>query len=160
MVKQDGKGPKFRGKGAETRHMVPFGVVLAEQMATAAGGDNVFYNQLLTMMGHLLGFYTTFGEYPYNAEKASESCRQFCLLYSYFHKKSTDEKVWAIKPKFHLFVHLAEDQAQTSGDPSRFWAYMDEDFVGYISTIALSRGGKRIATTVPINVIDKYRSCT
>ena len=56
MVKQDGKGPKFRGKGAETRHMVPFGVVLAEQMATAAGGDNVFYNQLLTMMGHLLNF--------------------------------------------------------------------------------------------------------
>ena len=58
----------------------------------------------------------------------------------------------------HLFVHLAEDQCLSIGNPARFWAYMDEDFVGFIATIAVARGGKRIATTIPVNVIDKYRS--
>ena len=62
-----------------------------------------------------------------------------------------------IKPKFHMFQELAEWQTDTSGDPSRFWAYADESFVGIMGKVAFSRGGKRLATTTPENVIAKYR---
>ena len=57
-----------------------------------------------------------------------------------------------------MFQELAEYQTGTSGDPSRFWAYADESFVGIIGEIAKSRGGKRAAATTPENVMAKYRS--
>ena len=158
MVEQDGKSPKFRGKGAETRHLVPFGLILAEKMAAAAGGTSIFYNQLAIMMRHLLAFYQTFTETTFNPKTASNAANQFCQIYAWFNKTATHEGLWKFKPKFHLFVHLAEDQCLINGNPARFGAFMDEDFVGFIATIAVARGGKRIAITIPVNVIDKYRS--
>ena len=66
--------------------------------------------------------------------------------------------MWQVKPKFHLFIHLAEQQTVDTGDPSSFWACKDEDFVGFIGDIATSRGGQRVATTTPVNVCKRYRA--
>ncbi len=158
MIKQDGKGPKFRGKGAETRHMVPFGVQLAKMMADHVGGNDLRANQIVSMMEYLFGFYTLFGQIPFDASKASLWARRFCLIYSDLSRKSSKENLWPFKPKFHLFIHLAEKQAAEIGDPSLFWAYRDEDFVGLIGAIAMPRGGKRLGTTMPNTVVDKYRA--
>ena len=64
MIKQKGKGPTFRGKAAETRHLVPFACELAVEIAKAAGGTNAYYNQLANMMHLLLTLYMTFGQMP------------------------------------------------------------------------------------------------
>ena len=56
-----------------------------------------------------------------------------------------------------MFIHMAEQQSEEIGDPSRFWAYKDEDFVGYVGGMSVARGGKRNALTTPMNVIAKYR---
>ena len=157
MIKQPGKSPRFRGKGAETRHLVPFAVELTTAMAKAAGGTSVYYNQMNDMCKHLLSFYWTFGIQPYDAKSAAKHARNFCLLFSEFSKKSDDPQHWKIKPKMHMFIHLAENQCFESGDPSRFWCYKDEEFVGIIAKYSASRGGKRIASTIPSNVMASYR---
>ena len=52
---------------------------------------------------------------------------------------------------------MAEYLTNESGDPSRFWAYADEDHVGEIGRMAKIGGGKRIASTTPETVIQKMR---
>ena len=37
MVRRQGKAPKLKAKGAETRHLVPFGVLLAAEMNDRLG---------------------------------------------------------------------------------------------------------------------------
>ena len=65
--------------------------------------------------------------------------------------------VWDVKPKFHLFAELSTFMLHESGDPRDFWTYQDEDFVGFLSTLAFSRGGAREPATAPLKVIDRYR---
>ena len=158
MIKQKDKGPKFRGKGAETRHLVPFSLELSQMMAAAEGGTSSFYNQIVDCSKALLEFYGTYGFQPYDAKRAASSARQFCILYASISETQNDKRFWKISPKFHMFTHLSEHHTEESGDPSRFWAYKDEDFVGLISTYAQTRGGKRIETTTPKNVMSSYRS--
>ena len=157
MVKQDSKPPRFRAKGAETRHVVPFCADLAVEMWKAVSSPHK--KTVADALRYLLGFYMCFGTTPFDPKEAEENCRRFLLLY----KSLADEAVrnglvmWRLKPKFHLMQELGEVQVHEFGDPSLFWAYMDEDFVGYVGKIAYSRGGTRSAQTTPRNVLQKYR---
>ncbi len=72
MIKQPTKGPKFRGKGAETRHLILFAYELTQAMAKAAGGESVYYNSMEALMYHLYTFYSTFGKSPYDADLAKK----------------------------------------------------------------------------------------
>ena len=47
---------------------------------------------------------------------------------------------WRVKPKLHMMQELLEYQAFSLGNPRGFWEYLDEDFVGIISTLALKKG--------------------
>ena len=38
--------------------------------------------------------------------------------------------VWAMRPKFHLFLHCLEDQVAISGNPRDAWCYCDESEIG------------------------------
>ena len=154
MVKQKSKKPRLRAKGSETRHLVPYGLVLASEIMEA--GSTAFTRTLFNLFKHLNAFYNCMGQFPFNKELASNSARQFLLLYGEL-SRSTSEGLWTIKPKFHLFQELAEYKTYTSGDPSKFWSYADESFVGFVSKIAHSRGGPRLADTTPKNVMMKYR---
>ena len=44
-----------------------------------------------------------------------------------------------------------------TGDPSLFWCYQDEDFVGLLGKVAMSRGGKSLADTVPLRTMQRYK---
>ena len=63
-----------------------------------------------------------------------------------------------MKPKLQMFQELAEYQGFVLGNPRLFWNYMDEDFVGFIATIARSRGGPKMAATTASNVLQQYRA--
>ena len=65
---------------------------------------------------------------------------------------------WLVKPKLHLFAEMAFFQSDELGDPSTFWAYNDEDFMGVVSRLAMSRGGGGQADTTPRRVVDKVRA--
>lgn len=154
MIKRKGKQPKFRGKGAETRHMIPFSLVLSKALVVFS--PNSFHKTLLSMSKYLCQFYACMGVRDFVKAAAASYCRRFLLLYSDV-SKSTSEGLWEIKPKFHMFQELAEFQTDTAGDPSRFWAYLDESFVGIIAKLGFSRGGKRSVDTTPNNLMDRYR---
>ena len=100
MIKQDGKGPRFRGKGAETRHLVGFGLELSQNMNDASGGT-IHYRQLLSLMVNLMNFYGMFGQIRFDAKKAAEYGKNVCLLYSNFREASNNEMIW--EDSFSIF---------------------------------------------------------
>eukprot|EP00974_Lingulodinium_polyedra_P035515 3408349-Lingulodinium_polyedra.AAC.1 len=59
-----------------------------------------------------------------------------------------------------MFQELIEYQSQTLGNPKLYWNYADEDYVGWVATIATSRGGPKQAATLAKKVLDRYRAMT
>ena len=96
---------------------------------------------------------------PHLASAASQKC---CTMYKALHDEALavhgHDLFWRQKPKMHLFQELAEYQQLTLGNPRLFWAYMDEDFVGWVATRAKSWGGVRHGATTPKNVLQQYRA--
>jgi len=157
MIKRDGKKPKLRLKGAETRHLVPFCVELAEECYKVT--KTPYWFQILQLSRNLLTFYMCLGVSPYDAETAAVAARHCLEIYAAL-SAITPDLMRVLKPKAHLFAELAEFQAREFGDPRWFWAYQDEDFVGMIGKIAASRGGARVVDTIARIVFDKYRVLT
>ena len=80
-------------------------------------------------------------------------------MYATLSEDSESEHHWRIKPKFHPMAELLEYQTQElEGSPSEFWAYIDEDFVGWIARISSRRGGPAGATSVAESVLKRYKS--
>ena len=80
----------------------------------------------------------------WKADLAKKTSRSFCMMYKALSDESRrirgTDIYWKIKPKLHMFQELAEYQSQVLGNPKLFWTYVDEDFVGWIATLAKSRG--------------------
>ena len=157
MVKQPGKPPRFRGKAAETRHLVPFAMLLVNDLVAAHPGT---HNETVkNAVRQLYWFYMTMGTSPFDQANAATSARRFCVLYSALRAEAERAGInsWRIKLKLHCFLELAEFQTNESGDPSNLLAYKDEDFVGMVGTVGHSRGGSRSATHTAENVLKRYR---
>eukprot|EP00959_Pyramimonas_sp_CCMP1952_P082401 1721718-Pyramimonas_sp.AAC.1 len=62
------------------------------------------------------------------------AARQHLSMYSELHseaKRLNDDTVfWKLYPKHHVFVHCAEDQIESHGNPSDHWCYGDESEIG------------------------------
>ena len=57
-----------------------------------------------------------------------------------------------------MMVELLEYQSQElEGSPAEFWAYMDEDFVGWIAQIPSRRGGPATAANSAEVMLKRYR---
>ena len=161
MVKQPKKGPKLRCKGGECRGLVAFGLELADMMVEADRCEK--HLTMLRMMSALLGFYELVSQGDYPAEVAADLCRECCLHYSGLSAMAVarfgpETKHWTVTPKFHMMQEMAESQSLEIGSPRDFWCYKDEDFVGFISTMAFSRGGACTAKGVTQRLVDRYRS--
>ena len=156
-IQEQGKTPKLKAKGAETRNLVPFAVECALRMH-----DHVNSLHSLTvaqMMSSLLDFYALMLLDEWNAELAIKACRSFCKFYVALGKeaKQNDKDIfWKPKPKLHMFMELVEYQAPTMGNPKLFWAYRDEDFVGYIAKLGHSRGGPKTHATVALQCLERF----
>ena len=148
MIKQTKKAPKFRAKGAETRHMVPFGLLLAIEIDKLRA--DVHSNAVVKVASSLLDIYEIFAHRPVDHRALSETCRRVCLLYRSLNPKPTcTQDGWRIKPKFHMMCELCEYQASEFGSPEEFWAYKDESFVGFAAEFSHKRGGARMQPPQP-----------
>eukprot|EP00969_Alexandrium_andersonii_P031123 1358361-Alexandrium_andersonii.AAC.1 len=56
-----------------------------------------------------------------------------------------------------MMQELLEYQASELGNPSSFWNYQDEDFMGRVSSFATSRGGPLGPTTTALQVLNRYK---
>ena len=157
MIKLDKMAPRFRAKAAETRYLIQFAAELATAMYESTPRSSAC-KTMADMMGHLLSYYKTLGVNPFDRDLAKKSAKAFCLLFNHMNLITGHEMRWKLKPKFHLFLELTEFNAEDIGDPSLFWCYQDEGFVGWVATLALARGGGRRAATTPTNVVERYRA--
>jgi hypothetical protein len=159
IKKQKSKlAPKFKGKGAETRYLAPFCLDLAWEMNEKFQTE---HTHLVFMMIQALNeFYIILmdGEL-WNQPDAAMTCQLFLELYKSLHLEARQKKVkmWAIKPKFHLFQELVQYQALEHGNPRGFWEYKDEDFVGWVAKLATRRGGANTNRVLVDKVLQRWR---
>ena len=160
MIKQTSKAVKLRAKGAETRHLVPFGALLAKEFHAVVRSPRSQTIQTIALL--IMDIYMHLSLRPYQAEVVADSCRRLCILYSALSEESQangQDHQWRIKPKMHMMVELLEYQSQElEGSPSEFWAYMDEDFVGWVARMSSRRGGPAGAASAAETVLKRYVS--
>ena len=140
--------------------MVPFAVEMAIEMHALI--DSPHSLTVVQCASSLMDFYMLMLLNEWHHEEASFACRKFCTLYAALSREAATsgpgDRFWRVKPKFHMFSELAEYKAPVYGNPSEYWNYMDEDFVGWVAALASSRGGPKSAATTAKNVIDRYRA--
>ncbi len=134
--KQSGKPPKFRGKAANTRHLVPYVVKLCTQFDSGSEHDKF----RLACATSLASFYGVLEACPQHMDVKSlrefaKLGREICSFYAALSARH-DSKAWKLTPKFHLLLHLVELHAPRWGNPRFFWCYADEDLVGQIVEVA------------------------
>ena len=157
MIKQTRKSPKLRAKGAETRHLVPFGVLLAQDMAEVR--DDTHGNTVLKLASCPFDLYCLFATRPVDFRACADACRRLCLLYGSLNPKAKEtQDSWRVKPKFHMMCELCKHQIEEFGSPSYFGAYADESFAGFIAEFSHKRGGAANATSTSEGVLNRFRA--
>ena len=143
--------------GAETRHLVPFGVLLASDLHQALGTTRS--ETILKVASLLFDLYCLFSERPVNHKAIADTCRRLCLVYSSLGDGTDDVQAgWRLKPKFHMMCEMCEYQVEVFGSPEEFWAYADETFVGFVAEFSERRGGGATASTACENVLNRFRA--
>ena len=158
MIFKQGKSPKLKAKGAETRHMVLFGLQLAQELNEKLQSSHS--KTVLQAMSHMMDFYQEMASANFDPDMARLSCQSFLLLYSALsdEAEANASVAWKLKPKMHLFQELAEYSVYEVGNPSEFWSYKDEDFMGWVAAMAYRRGGKVEVCTTTLQVLNRYRA--
>lgn len=158
MIKKPKKSPKLRAKGAETRHLVPFGVLLASEMHEVLGTTHS--GIVLRVATLLLDLYCLFAERPANHEAIADTCRRLCMLYASLGGNDSEDNQgpWRLKPKFHMMCELCEYQVEFYGSPEEFWAYADKSFVGFVAEFSNRRGGAATASTSSENCVNRFKA--
>ena len=74
MLKQPGKAPKLRAKGAETRHLAAFGVLLAKDLHELCGDDRTL--TMHKLLAALFDLYCLFAHEAVDKVAMAETCRR------------------------------------------------------------------------------------
>ena len=158
MIRAPGKGPKLRGKAAETRHLVPFVKELADKYAHKSRHAAV----VAEVVTHMHNLYVFLDAQPYPAQAAADECQLLCdkfLALNLEARHMGRDKHWKMKPKLHLLQELLQfDCLRTGQSPRLFWTYLDESWGGVVANIAARRGGKKSAASVATAVMQRYRA--
>ena len=157
MVRSEGKSPKLKAKGAETRHVVPFALEIATALHAQYG--NKHSENVLRCVSGLMDLYMTFGIRPFPTINAQKATQTVATAYVELNKEAVKlgNDLWRIKPKIHMFMELGFFQSEELGDPMNYWCYKDEDYMGYVSNIAESRGGPRAVYCTALRVLNRVR---
>ena len=151
MIRKDQSSPpKLRGKAAEIRALVPFGVQLAEKYLSDA---NEVEAAAKAGIRHLHQCYQALSsDSAFGADVLQSQAIAFAWQYTAL-SKFHDGVLWRLKPKLHLFLELAAEH----GRPALCWTYRDEDFGGSVSQAARRRGGPLTPKSFSANVLDRFR---
>ena len=149
--------PKLKAKGGETRGLVGFGVMLANELHDKNGSDHTL--KVKSIVEDLAAIYKLmFTQYtPTEARKLS---MQVAFWYSKLEQEAKAKNLvaWKIKPKLHMMQELLEYQSFELGNPRGYWEYHDEDFVGQVAKIAVRKGGPSTAKACATAVMASYRA--
>jgi hypothetical protein len=137
--------PKLKAKGAQTRHLMPYCLALAQRFQRF---DPTFATHDLLIVGvnklicDLYDLMMGSGRFFSEAAKAKIVVigNQLPQLYMRLYKEAYDLglKAWKMTPKLHLIQELLLFQCLEWGNPLYYWCYGDEDLVGSMIEIARS----------------------
>jgi hypothetical protein len=157
MICTSGK-KKLRAKAAETRHLLPFGYLLACEYADG----NEHMAAVSVLFENLLDCLQCLGQQPFPHEKASSASRKFlamCAALETEARAKGDFLSWRMKPKHHLFQELMEYQAVSlQASPDLWWTYYDESWGGVLANAAARRGGCKTVQNIAENVVNRFRA--
>ena len=133
--------PKLKTKGAQTRHLAPYALTVAQRFSLGTTYDKmkIAVAQLLCKLYNIMASSSQFMTPAALAEFRSTGQRMV-LLHSKMHADAFErgERMWKFPPKAHLIDHMVSYQASEWGNPSYSWCYGDEDLVGQCIEIASS----------------------
>ena len=162
MIKQQGKSPKIRCKAAQARHLIGFASLVAQQLHDRWQSD---HTRLVLQVATCLEQLQLVMDKAWDPEVARALSVQVATGFVKLNQEALGElklgaklQRWRVKPKLHMMQELLEYQAFSLGNPRGFWEYLDEDFVGIISTLALKKGGANTHLACSTNVISRYRA--
>ena len=162
MIKQQGKSPKIRCKAAQARHLIGFASLVAQQLHDRWQSD---HTRLVLQVATCLEQLQLVMDKAWDPEVARALSVQVATGFVKLNQEALGElklgaklQRWRVKPKLHMMQELLEYQAFSLGNPRGFWEYLDEDFVGIISTLALKKGGANTHLACSNNVISRYRA--
>ena len=153
-LRTSGDWPKLKAKGADTRHLVPFALHLAEKHNSRSTHDKRRL-ACCQLMNEFYGHLENGGDFlsSHVLDRLEIISQGFVGVYWKLSREALDKqtRAWKMAPKFHWFCHICELQARHM-NPRRFWCYMDEDLQQKIKSIALSCHPR----TVVENVLFKW----
>ena len=142
--------PKLKAKRCRnTTTDACFGRALQETF----GHQNAVEAAAKACLSNLLQCYAALEETPYSPDYLEANATRFALQYSSLCNHFDDGFSWRVKPKFHLFMHLAK----THTNP-RDWTYRDEDLGGAAASMVRAKGGWNTPANSAQNVLDKFRA--
>ena len=151
--------PTLKAKAAQTRHLIDFCVTLAQQHQhgtasrppfrfranhrLAARTDEHRQNMVSLFVGMQEFARSLLGE-PFDPAAARRGMYQYLTnlkdLNTLWRDGAAERAIpklpFHLRPKCHACQHLVEDKLDIFGNPSSFWCYRDEDFVGCVKIIA------------------------
>ena len=158
MFQRDGKSPKLKVKGGETRQLIPFAALISREIADKSGSQ--YWVTIAEVMDRLLSCCKHISAQPFVPAALAQCSRELCVLWSCLEERaeSAGSLLWRKKPKVHLFQELCEYQVNSFGTPELFWTYRDESWCGHMSSAAKRRGGQKHASTVPERLLNRFRA--
>jgi 5-carboxymethyl-2-hydroxymuconate isomerase len=131
--KKPSKPPKLRSRAGESRGLILFGLLMAEQWLDAT---DLYEGTMIKAAQSLWDCYCQLSPTNFHQATLKKHAMEFALLMSSL-DRYTDSLEWRVKPKLHMFLHLTSDQ----GNPSCSWNYRDEDFGGTVACMFSRLGG-------------------
>ena len=140
MLRQDGK-PRLKAKAAKTRHLVPIVLTMLQEHFPPASDRQL---RRFKCLEYLNAAYLELHDWKEDSPARLElAVRRHVLLYLSLSREQAamDFSAWVSwrwKPKHHMVLHLAGEQARRVGNPVLWWCYSDESSIGMASTLAES----------------------
>jgi hypothetical protein len=156
MLRTGSKPPKLRSKAGEARYLYPFAAALAAEYT-----EGEYRRTVARLMQLLLKLAELVSSPTLQVHLIKDTSMRFALLYSALEQRGIAQGrdwSWRMKPKLHMLQELLEYQVEEMGaSPSEFWVYRDESWCGWLGTVGGRRGGRKVAGTVALNLIDRFR---
>ncbi len=156
MIRQPKQQPKLNVKGGECRYLIPF----AAELTAGWVQKGLHFQMVHFLFARLSELQQIIGLAPYDAERATDTCRKFCTLYAELANEASEAStnLWQLKPKVHLLQEMIEYQSHMHGSPVHYWTYRDESWCGWWAKASKRRGGANTAPITANRLLTRFRA--
>ena len=144
-----GSPPKLRCSAAKCRKLVKFVYEVTQLLPE----KDALSSQIKWGSYHLWRCYDSLSSTTEpSARVLEEHSTKFALCFVSLNK-ATEDPLWRVKPKIHMFLELCRD----GSSPSTNWCYRDEDFGGTVGQYSRRRGGLLSAKGLSFKIVRQWR---